>query len=273
MQSERTKHFVNRSCIRHSRVRTTALAASVLVSVVALTGCGGDSDSPAAEASSSSSATAAQGSGTSKAKPLTAAELDKAALTKADATGYQVATPSKAEITAAEAVKVTGAGCEPLGRVMAGTAVGESTATAYRRLTGNSGTVSSKAKAKAAAFDINTGMVTLASYASADEAAAALKSVGDAVTACAGGFQWAADGEKVSAGKVAKDTAPKAGEEAVAFTAVTPVDGVDAPWKAVVFRDGATLAHFVVANTASMMSGKDFTFPAELVTAQAGKLA
>lgn len=239
----------------------------MLVSAVALTGCGGDSGSPAAKASSS--ATAAQGSGASAAKPLTAAELDKAALTKADATGYQVATPSKAETAAAEAVKVTGEGCEPLGRVMAGTAVGKSTATAYRRLTGNGGT---GASSEAAALDINTGVVTLASYASADEAAAALKSVGDAVAACAGGFRWAAAGEKVSASKVTKGTAPKAGEEAVAFTAVTPVDGVDAPWKAVVFRDGATLAHFVVANATSMMSGKDFTFPAELVTAQAGKL-
>lgn len=262
---------MNRSGPRHSRVRATVLAASALVSAVALTGCGGDGDGDGGSAAkASSTATAAQGSDASGAKPLTAAELDKAALTKADATGYQVATPSKAETTAAEAVKVTGEGCEPLGRVMAGTAVGESTATAYRRLTGKGGAGGSS---EAAALDINTGMVTLASYASADEAAAALKSVGDAVTACAGGFQWAAAGEKVSANKVTKNTAPKAGEEAVAFTAVTPVDGVDAPWKAVVFRDGATLAHFVVANATSMMSGKDFTFPAELVTAQAGKLA
>ncbi|MFJ9892641.1 hypothetical protein ACIQPR_04840 [Streptomyces sp. NPDC091280] len=54
---------------------------------------------------------------------------------------------------------------------------------------------------------------------------------------------------------------------------MTPVDGVSAPWKVVVFRKGATLAHFVVSNAGSMVSGKDFTFPADLVTAQAGKLA
>ena len=62
-------------------------------------------------------------------------------------------------------------------------------------------------------------------------------------------------------------------QEAVAFTAVTPVDGVDPPWKVVVFRDGATLAHFTVANVAAMTSGEDFTFPTGLVTAQADKLA
>jgi hypothetical protein len=198
-------------------------------------------------------------------KPLTAAELETAALVKADLTGYEVATPDKAEIAAADAVKVSGEECAPLGRALAGAAVGEPAATAHRRVTG--------APSEEAPLDINTGVVTLASYASADEATAALKSVTDAVTACAGGFQWTAGGEQMDASKVTKGTAPTAGEEAVAFTAVTPVDGNDAPWKVVVFRDGATLAHFTVANVAAMTSGEDFTFPADLVTAQADKLA
>lgn len=265
---------MNRSGIRHSHARSTALAASALVSLLALTGCGSESDSAdaATEASPAATASAAQESAAvPAAKPLTAAELDKASLTKADVAGYAVAAPSKAEITAAEATKVTGEGCLPLGRALAGTAVGEPAATAHRRVTGNGDT--GAATSEAAAMNINTGMVTLASYASADEAAEALKSVGDAVTACAGGFQWTAGGEELAASKVTKGTAPKAGEEAVAFTAVTPIDGVDAPWKVVVFRDGATLAHFTVANAGSMASGKDFTFPADLVTAQAGKLA
>ncbi|MFD7133483.1 hypothetical protein [Streptomyces sp. NPDC059894] len=265
---------MNRTGIRRSRTRATALTASALVSLLALTGCGGESDSTDAAPQSTSSATASaaqESTAASAAEPLTAAELDKAALTKADATGYEVATPSKAEITAAEATTVTGEECLPLGRALAGTAVGEPAATAYRRVTGNGATAA--ASSEAAALDINTGMVTLASYASADEAAAALKSAADAVTTCSGGFQWTAGGEDLSATEVTQDTAPKAGEEAVAFTAVTPVDGVDTPWKVVVFRDGATLAHFTVANAAAMMSGEDFTFPADLVTAQAGKLA
>ncbi|MGW2046679.1 hypothetical protein ACWCPF_16080 [Streptomyces sp. NPDC001858] len=87
-----------------------------------------------------------------------------------------------------------------------------------------------------AALALNTGVITLASYASAD-------------------------------------AAPAAGEEAVAFTAVAPLVGVDTRWKAVVFRSGATLAHFTFANAGSMVSGGDFAFPAELVTAQAKKLA
>ncbi|MFJ8142617.1 hypothetical protein [Streptomyces sp. NPDC096013] len=203
-------------------------------------------------------------------KPLTAEELDKASLVKADVAGYEVKAATKAEVTAADAVKVTGAGCQPLGRAVAGAAVGEPDANVSRRVTGNGADALS---AEEEAVDINVGMVTLASYASSDDAATALKSVGDAVAACAGGFEWTAGGELLKASKVARDKAPTAGEEAVAFSAVTPVDGVSAPWKVVVSRKGATLAHFVVSNAGSMVSGKDFTFPADLVTAQTGKLA
>ncbi|MFE9765501.1 hypothetical protein ACFYPC_13370 [Streptomyces sp. NPDC005808] len=257
------------SGIRHprsiARARTGALAACALVSLAALTGCGGsDSGDSAATDVSPSASAAGAAAAASAAKPLSSAELETAALVKADLTGYEVTTPDKAENTAADAVKVSGEECVPLGRALAGAAVGEPAATVHRRLTS---TPSAEAP-----LDINTGVVTLASYASADEATAALKSVADAVTACAGGFQWTADGEQLDASKVTKDTAPKAGEEAVAFTAVTPVDGNDTPWKVVVFRDGATLAHFTVANVAAMTSGGDFTFPTDLVTAQADKL-
>ncbi|WP_327695005.1 hypothetical protein [Streptomyces sp. NBC_00459] len=259
---------MNNSGIRHSRsiarARTGAVAACVLVSLVVLSGCGSSDSGDSVDADVSTSASAAETTAAASAvKPLTSGELESAALAKADLTGYEVTTPVKAEITAADGVKVSGEECAPLGRAVAGTAVGEPAATTHRRVTGGSG----------AALDINTGTVTLASYASVDEATAALKSVADAVTACAGGFQWTVGSEQLDASKVTEGTAPKAGEGAVAFTAVTPIDGVDAPWKVVVFRDGATLAHFTVANVAAMTSGEDFTFPADLVTAQAGKLA
>ncbi|MEV1062940.1 hypothetical protein [Streptomyces sp. NPDC050263] len=181
-------------------------------------------------------------------------------------------TPSEAEAAAADAVKVGDDACLPLGRTFAGAAVGDPAAAAHRRATGNARGEATPTTEETA-IDINTGVITLASYASADAAAAALKSVGDAVTACAGGLGWTAGGEETKATKVTKDTAPAAGEGAVAFTAVTPLAGVDARWKAVVFRSGATLAHFTFANAGSMVSGGDFDFPTGLVTAQAEKLA
>ncbi|WP_369033333.1 hypothetical protein [Streptomyces adonidis] len=265
---------MNNSGIRHPRstvrARTGAVAACALVSLAVLTGCGGSGSGDSAADVSPSASDAETSAAASAVKPLTSGELESAALVKADLTGYEVTTPAKAEITAADGVKVSGEECAPLGRAVAGTAVGEPTAATYRRVTSAGGTGATSAEA---ALDINTGTVTLASYASAADATAALKSVTDAVTACAGGFQWTVGAEQLDASKVTEGTAPEAGEEAVAFTAVTPIDGVDAPWKVVVFRDGATLAHFTVANVAAMTSGEDFTFPADLVTAQAGKLA
>ncbi|WP_427920753.1 hypothetical protein [Streptomyces sp. cg40] len=240
------------------------------MSLTLLAGCGDSGSGDAADGADPSASAGAQTSTAAAAvKPLTAAELGKAALAKADVAAYEVKEATKAEVAAADAVEVTGAGCEPLGRAVAGAAVGEPDAKVSRRVTGNGADALS---AEEEAVDINVGMVALASYAGSDEAGAALKSVSDAVAACAGGFQWTAAGELLKASKVEEEKAPAAGDEAVAFSAVTPVDGVSAPWKVVVFRKGATLAHFVVSNTGSMVSGKDFTFPADLVTAQADKL-
>ncbi len=255
--------------MRHPRFRTSVFVASTLISLTVLTGCGGSDSGEAVGGADSSASAGAETSAAAAVKPLTAEELGKASLVKADVAGYEVKAATKAEVAAAGAVKVTGAECEPLGRAVAGAAVGEPEAKVSRRVTGNGADALS---AEEEAVDINVGMVTLASYADSDDAAAALKSVGDAVTACAGGFQWTAAGELLKASKVGQDKAPAVGEEAVAFSAVTPVDGVSAPWKVVVFREGATLAHFVVSNAGSMVSGKDFTFPADLVTAQADKL-
>ncbi|MEU6381241.1 hypothetical protein [Streptomyces sp. NPDC046909] len=232
------------------------------MSVTLLSGCGGSGDSGSDAVDDSASASAGQTSAAASAvKPLSAAELDKASLVKADLTGYEVSTLSKADTDAIDAVKVGGEECRPLGRTIAGGAVGEPAAASHRRVTGNG-------DSSAEALDINTAVVTLASYASADEAAAALKSIGEAITACAGGFEWTVADEQLDATKVTKTAAPEAGEEAVAFTVLAS----GAPWKAVVLRDGATLAHFTVANTNAVVSGKDFAFPADLVTAQADKL-
>ncbi len=243
------------------------MAACALASLAVLTGCGSSDSGDSAATDVSASASAAETSAAaSAAKSLTAAELETASLAKADLSGYEVSALGKADTAAIDAVEAGGEECVPLGRVMAGSAVGEPASATHRRVTGNG-------DSSAGAADINTGVVTLASYASADEAAAALKSVGDEVTACADGFEWTVADEKQDAGKVTKTTAPEAGEEAVAFTAMTALDGVGVPWKAVVFRDGSTLAYFSVFNTNAMVSGTDFTFPADLVTAQADKLA
>ncbi|MFE2041769.1 hypothetical protein ACFXAZ_12700 [Streptomyces sp. NPDC059477] len=262
---------MNRSGIRHPRLRTAVPAVTALLSLALLTACGGDTDT-GSEGGAGDSSAPASASAVSDAKPLTAAELDAASLTKTDLAGYEFVEAPEADISVVEAVEVSDDPCLPVGRTVAGTTVGEADAAAYRRVTGgDSGGGSSEEDF----LNLNTGMVTLASYPSADAAAEALTSLGDAVAACAaGGFEVSVGGEELSVTKVTEDTAPEGGEEAVAFTAVTSVDGEDSPWKVLVFRDGATLAHFSLINAgAAVASGEDFPFPADLVTAQADKLA
>ncbi|MET8827822.1 hypothetical protein ABZX40_19435 [Streptomyces sp. NPDC004610] len=259
---------MHRPGIRHRHPRTTLAAATALLSLTLLTACGGSGGSGSGDAEGKDgdgTATPTTAAVVEEATPLTPAELETASLTKADLDNYEVAEAPESDVSAAEAAKVTGEDCAPAGRTIAGAALGTADATTHRRFTGGAADASDY-------LNINTGMVTLASYPSAADAAAALKTLGDAVTACADGFEWTIGGEKLTATEVTEDTAPDAGDEAVAFTVVSPVEGVDAPWKGLVFREGATLAHYSLVNAAAVDSGKDAPFPAVLVTAQADKL-
>ncbi|MFJ4686367.1 hypothetical protein [Streptomyces sp. NPDC088789] len=257
---------------RHPRLRAVTPAVAALVSLALLTACGGSGDGNDGKDGKADGGSRGSGAAAEGVQPLTAAELEKAALKAADLPGYQVAEAPDSDISAAEAAKVDEKDCLQLGRAVAGTTAGAADAAVHRRVTGGAGGAGGGEGSEEASTDINTGMVTLASYQSADDAAETLKSLGDAVTACKGGFEWTVGGEKLTASKVTEDTAPKGGEDAVAFTAFTKIEGAEAPWKAVVFRQGATLAHFTLVNAAAIESGKDFPFPADLVTAQADKL-
>ncbi|MEV7284226.1 hypothetical protein AB0O01_06605 [Streptomyces sp. NPDC093252] len=258
---------MHRPGIRHRHPRTT-LAATALLSLTLLTACGGSGSGDAEEKSGDGTATAtatAKPAAVEEATPLTPAQLETASLTEADLDNYTVAEAPESDVSAAEAAKVTGEDCAPVGRTIAGATLGTADATTHRRFTGGAADASDY-------LNINTGMVTLASYPSAADAAAALKTLGDAVTACTDGFEWTVGGETLTATGVTADTAPDAGDEAVAFTVISPVEGVDAPWKGLVFRDGATLAHYTLVNAAAVDSGKDAPFPTALITAQADKL-
>ncbi|MEU9334998.1 hypothetical protein AB0D49_17790 [Streptomyces sp. NPDC048290] len=258
---------MHRPGIRHPRLRTPALTLTATLSLALLTACGGSGDGSGGGSGGGDGKEAAPAADV---KPLTAAELEKASLVTADLEGYKVVEAPDSDIRDVEAVKVTGEECTPVGRAVAGSALGEADAVTYRRVTG--GDRGDGAGSEADLMNMNTGMATLASYASADAAAEALKSLTGAIADCSGGFEWTVGSEKLTANKVTEDTAPDGGEEAVAFTVLATVEGVDAPWKAVVFRDGATLAHFTLVNVAAIGTGEDFTFPAALVTAQAQKL-
>ncbi|MFJ3947245.1 hypothetical protein [Streptomyces griseoaurantiacus] len=256
--------------------RTLTLAVPfVALTAVLLTACGGsDSDS----SKSGGAGTRSSSKGTAAA-PLSAAELEKKVLAQSDVKGFLVSKPTKDEEISADKVASKREDCAPVSLSLSGVALDEPKATVQRRATGKKDAPTGKEKdvdaAVDAAFDTTTSAVTLASYA--DEAAAtkALASIGKSVTACAKGYTYSAMGAEQKLTEVVADTAPEAGDEAVAFTATVQQDGMPkpGPMKVAAFRTGSTVTYVSSLNPAALMKGGDFEFPTILVDTQAKKLS
>ncbi|PZT68785.1 hypothetical protein DN402_14255 [Streptomyces sp. SW4] len=251
--------------------RTAALAASSAALALLTTACGGSADDGGEPGGDK-----AAGGTTAAAKPLTAAELEKAALTQADVDSGKVITDLPAgDDIAEEQVKSDDEACLPLAHAQAGVASGEPAATVKRSWTGAPGKPSADTppeEAVLAALDVPKVLVTLASY-DGGGAGQVLKDLEGAAQKCAKGFTATVDGEKAEYTEVTTTEAPSGGDQALAVTMTVNVeDGVTPPMKLVVVRKGATVASFSAVNLASMASGKDFAFPTEIVDAQLGKL-
>jgi hypothetical protein len=258
-------------------VRRTALAASAAALALLATACGGSSDSAdkggdgrTAQADKNASATPAA------AKALTAAELEKAALTQADVKSGKVVTkvPAKDDIAQDKATSDNPA-CTPLAYLQVGSYVGKPSATVKREWTGDAKKPAAGASAEdtmLASVNRAKVVVTLASYddGGAEKAFADLKT---AATKCAGGYAFTVGSDKTKIVKVATTAAPQGADDALALTSTVDADeGVKAPVKGVVVRKGATLAYFPAVNFAAAATGKDFDFPTEIVEAQLAKL-
>ncbi|MEU4150186.1 hypothetical protein [Streptomyces sp. NPDC026659] len=259
--------------------RAGLVAASAALALLA-TACGGSDDgAKGAEGKGDSTASASASASVAAApvaKPLTAAELEKAALAQADVKKGKV--PAKLAATddiAKERVKADNAACLPLAYAQAGVAQGEPVATVKRSWMGDAKPPVAGAKiedALVASLDKEKMVVNLASYKDGG-AEEALKGLTAAAGKCAGGFTATVDGEKATYTKAAVARAPQGGDEGAAITLTLDAgDGVKAPVKLVALRKGATLATFSVMNFASAATGKDFTVPADAIAAQMGKL-
>lgn len=251
-----------------------ATATFAALAAVLLTACGGTDSASDASSSDDSKAPAA-----ATAKSLSATELDAKVLASADVKGFLVSEVTKEEKVTADKVTSERADCEPLSFALSGVALDDPSATAQRRATGKKKAPSGDAAkdvdaAVDAAFDTTTSVVTLASYA--DEAAAtkALTSIDKSVKSCAAGYTYTAMGAQQKITKVSADTAPKAGDDAVAFTAAVQQEGMpkSGPMKVAAFRTGTTVTYVSSVNPASLLKGGDFDFPTVLVETQARKL-
>jgi hypothetical protein len=245
-----------------------------VLSLALITGCGGGSDDKKASEGSDTSS-----SPTTAAKALSAAELEKLLLAQGEVKGYKVGSGDDTLPKSKSDVKADKDECAPLAYAMAGLAPGETDANASNTVTEDPDSgVASKSPEDISeadienAFKVNMTFVGLSSY-EGDGAVKAMKAVSDGVGSCSGGFGIAAQGEKQKITKVASAKASGTGDESVAFSVDSDMDGEGkATFNTQVVRVGNTVATYYTVNFASLATGEAAPVPAAVVDAQAAKL-
>ncbi|GAA3222331.1 hypothetical protein MTQ10_01125 [Streptomyces sp. XM83C] len=265
--------------MKRTAVRRTALAASAATLALLATACGGDSDgddkAKGAGTTKSAEATPSASAAPAAAKPLTAAELEKALLTQADVKSGKITVKlDKDDDVSPEQVKSDKADCTPLARLQAGTYVGKPVASAKRKWEDapKKAAGATEEEQMYASLDLAESVFTLASYSDGG-AEQVLKDITAAAQKCAGGYTHTETDEPLKVTKVAVGTAPKAGDEALAVDVTLDLgDGVSGTAHHVVVRKGATVVFFPTINVGAMLSGKDYTFPTAVLDSQVAKL-
>ncbi|MFF9017661.1 hypothetical protein ACF09C_32485 [Streptomyces sp. NPDC014870] len=253
-----------RTSIRIATATVTAASLGLLLTACGGGEKGGDKGKDAPKASASASASAAP-----DAKALSAAELEKLIVEKADLKGYQVEQAKAADLAKPGDIVTDKAACLPLAEAMSSIAIGNAPSSARRVAVETPKTEKGATGAPDGVLDALGAPATAVTLGSHDGggAQAALALLKTAGTECAGGFTATVGSEKTKITKVAPETV-SAGEEAVAFTVTTDMEG--APWtsKVVAFRQGNTLASFFVYS----LVGKVDALPKTVIDAQAAKL-
>ncbi len=245
-------------------MRVAATAAVSALSLALVTGCGGDS-------------------GGSDAKALTAAELKKSIIAQGDVDGYKVDASGKQLPKSKDQIKSSEAKCQPLAYAMGGLAPGDAASSTAVMTTQEKNPTDSASKSLedlskgeiedslTDAMSLNMTVVGLSSYdgAGAEET---FKSVSDAVESCSGGFPVVMQGTDQKLTKITSEKASGAGDESVAFAAVSEDDGDEGTTHVEVVRHGSTIATYYTINLGLMMTDKAYDVPAAVIDAQAAKL-
>lgn len=265
---------------RSSRARLCATATVSVLSLALITGCGSGDSADSAESNDSGAAATGQ-----TAKAATKAELEKLIVATGDVPGYTVAAAGESGEVPAGGLKLSDEKCEPLADVLSGQAPGDAAAQTNRSATGAKPSASAPTSmddlseeqiegSLALSMDVDVTVVSLSSY-EGDAAEQTMKSVSDAIGACAAGFTVTADSQPQKITKVAAEKASGAGDEAVAFSVTGPMgeaDGETATLHGEVVRHGNVVSGYYTINLGAMMTGKAFDVPDALVAAQAAKL-
>ncbi|MDQ0763515.1 hypothetical protein [Streptomyces canus] len=260
---------------RSSRARIGATATVSVLSLALITGCGGGSDDDSKESGTSKETGAASSSSTTTAaKALSAAELKKLFLAKSDVAGYEVDTADDGTLPKSKSeVKTDKTECAPLAHAMAGLAPGDTDASASYTVTKIPTATTTPDKASLEdALNVEITFVGLSSY-DGDGAEKAVTSVSDAIAACSGGFTITAQGEKQKVTEVASVKASGKGDESVAFSVASDMDGEGtATINTEVVRVGNAVSSYYTVNFASFDSGKAAPVPTAVMDAQLTKL-
>ncbi|MFE5733690.1 hypothetical protein ACFQ7A_22645 [Streptomyces sp. NPDC056528] len=244
-------------------IRTVAVATTAVSLALLGTACSSDKAGDSGKGSTAPSASAT--SAAPAAKALSAAELEKLIVEQADLPGHQVQKAKATDVVKSEEVSTDKPSCKPLADAMAFIATGGPAASAQRKAIEMPKKTGSPEDALGALTAPVTS-VTLGSYdgQGAQEAFASLKTAG---TDCAGGFVITGQGQKAKVTQVAPETL-SAGEEALAWTVSTEVEGEPFVTKLAVFRKGGTLASFSTLS----FGGPVKELPKAVIDAQAAKL-
>lgn len=247
-----------------NRPTSTALAALSLLSVTALTACGGSSDPATDEPRAGASASASTAEAPSPAEHLAATIV-----TKADTDGFEVEEPDDAYAFAesTDEVTVDKPVCAPLAYAMNQLPLGTPEADLTRLTSGPTDAPTRLTKG------VTFTYVTLASYAPG-EAQSAFADARKAVDACGDGFTAEANGNESAYDSVTAEKVTPAGDESLGFTSTMTFRGVPHVLHGEVVRSGDVLAVYFSVDGMAIANGRpsDAKLSPTVVKAQNGKL-
>ncbi|MEU8732967.1 hypothetical protein [Streptomyces tendae] len=249
-----------------NRPTSTALAALSLLSVTALTACGGSSDPDRA---TDEPKTGASASASAAKAPSPAEHLAATIVTKADTDGFEVAEPDEqyAFAKSADEVTVDKPVCAPLAYAMNQLPLGTPEADLTRLTSGPTDAPTQLTKG------ITYTYVTLASYAPG-KAQSSFADARKAVSACGDGFTAKANGNESPYDSVTAEKVTPAGDESLGFTSTMAFRGVPHVLHGEVVRSGDVLAVYFSVDGMAIANGRpsDAKLSPTVVKAQNGKL-
>ncbi|MEU8708509.1 hypothetical protein [Streptomyces sp. NPDC048565] len=250
------------------RVRTTVVAAGALVLCLAAAGCGADDseggDGKAAGGKASASPTPAADATpeagsepSSDGRTLSEAELAEVALVTDEVPGYEIAPLEGTDDRGTE--KSGDEACRPIAAIINGSPEPAPAATVFR-------TAMDTTEEGDDDQTVVTEILTSHPKGGAEEL---LRSVREAVRACAGGFRTTSDEGPSTYTGVKKLPAADVGQESFAYQVTGSLAGERVPLVFHLVRTGSTVVTFYAANFVDATAPE---IPAKLVTAQAANL-